>query len=292
MLVGGAPGGRLAAPLARCSPTSAPTSPRRCARPARGRRRGRPRRRAVDAEGVGRPPLRARSCSTRPASRSRRSSTSCTRSSTRRSAASRRAGASIVLGTPPEAATKPAERDRAARAGGLHARDRQGDRPRRDRPARLRRAGRRGRRSPATLRFLLSPRSAFVSGQVVRIGAGGAAPAPASTGTSRSPARSRSSPAPRAASARRSPSTLARDGAHVVGLDVPALEDDLKAVAAGIGGSALALDITDAGRAGRDRRAPEASSTEASTSSSTTPASRATARSGAWTPSAGTRSSP
>jgi 3-oxoacyl-[acyl-carrier protein] reductase len=40
-------------------------------------------------------------------------------------------------------------------------------------------------------------------------------------------------------------STLARDGAHVVGLDVPALEDDLKAVAAGIGGSALALDITD-----------------------------------------------
>ena len=38
--------------------------------------------------------------------------------------------------------------------------------------------------------------------------------------------------------------TLARDGAHVVGLDVPALEDDLKAVAAGIGGSSLALDIT------------------------------------------------
>lgn len=95
-----------------------------------------------------------------------------------------------------------------------------------------------------TLRFFLSPRSAFVSGQVVRIGAGGAAPAELDwerplagkvalvTGASRGIGAAIAS-------------TLARDGAHVVGLDVPALEEDLKAVAAGIGGSALALDITD-----------------------------------------------
>ena len=38
---------------------------------------------------------------------------------------------------------------------------------------------------------------------------------------------------------------LARDGAHVVGLDVPALAADLEAVTASIGGSSLTADITD-----------------------------------------------
>ncbi len=56
----------------------------------------------------------------------------------------------------------------------------------------------------STLRFLLSPKSAYVSGQVVRIGHGRPA-ARGQTGTSRWTARWRWSPAPRAASARPSP---------------------------------------------------------------------------------------
>ena len=38
--------------------------------------------------------------------------------------------------------------------------------------------------------------------------------------------------------------TLARDGAHVIVLDVPSAEADLTAVAERLGGTALALDIT------------------------------------------------
>jgi 3-oxoacyl-[acyl-carrier protein] reductase len=96
----------------------------------------------------------------------------------------------------------------------------------------------------STLRFLLSPRSAFVSGQVVRISKDGGVPegfdwdrpldgkVALVTGASRGIGAAIAT-------------TLARDGAHVVGLDVPALADDLQAVAAGIGGSALPADITD-----------------------------------------------
>ena len=79
----------------------------------------------------------------------------------------------------------------------------------------------------STLRFLLSPRSAYVSGQVVRIGRG-VAPTPEIdwerplagqpalvTGASRGIGAAIAA-------------TLARDGARVVGLDVPQA-DDLRA---------------------------------------------------------------
>lgn len=94
----------------------------------------------------------------------------------------------------------------------------------------------------STLRFLLSGRSTYVSGQVIRVGAGSAEP-PADwnrplggqvalvTGAARGIG---------AALAR----VLARDGAHVVTLDIPAAGDELAAVTNEIGGTAVQLDLT------------------------------------------------
>jgi 3-oxoacyl-[acyl-carrier protein] reductase len=101
----------------------------------------------------------------------------------------------------------------------------------------------------STLRFLLSAKSAYVSGQVIRIRPA-AVTAPADwdrpldekvalvTGAARGIGE---------AIAR----VLARDGAHVVCLDVPAAGDALAGVANDIGGSALQLDLTAADASAR-----------------------------------------
>jgi 3-oxoacyl-[acyl-carrier protein] reductase len=95
----------------------------------------------------------------------------------------------------------------------------------------------------STLRFLLSPRSAYVSGQVVRIGKGVAATPevdwerPLDGKVALVTGASRGIGAAIAA-------TLGRDGAKVIGLDVPQAADDLGRVMAEVNGEAIGLDIT------------------------------------------------
>ncbi|ATO20274.1 3-oxoacyl-ACP reductase [Acinetobacter sp. LoGeW2-3] len=93
----------------------------------------------------------------------------------------------------------------------------------------------------SALRFAISPRSAYVSGQVIRVSPAAtqdvdwtkplAGKTAVVTGASRGIGEAIAH-------------VLARDGAHVICLDVPQQQADLDRVAGEIGGSTLAIDIT------------------------------------------------
>ncbi|MGW4147248.1 3-oxoacyl-ACP reductase [Streptomyces albogriseolus] len=94
----------------------------------------------------------------------------------------------------------------------------------------------------STLRFLLSPKSAYVSGQVIAV-SDQESPAPEDADR---PLTGRTALVTGAARGigEAVAQALARDGAEVVVLDVPQAEDDARRVAERIGGSVLLLDMT------------------------------------------------
>jgi 3-oxoacyl-[acyl-carrier protein] reductase len=123
----------------------------------------------------------------------------------------------------------------------------------------------------ATLRFFLSPRSAYVSGQVVRIGTAGESASSGASGLRHASDTSLGSGANDVAGATSPPpgfdwaqplagrravvtgaargigaaiaSALAAEGAHVIGIDIPSARDALEATLRQLNGSALAFDI-------------------------------------------------
>ena len=157
----------------------------------------------------------------------------------------RRSGRVVVLGAPPEEAPTPRAAT-AQRALEGFVRSVAKEIGRKGSTAQLVQvASGGGGALESTLRFLLSARSAYVDGQVIRIEpASGAIDVPADwdrpldgrvaavTGSARGIGEAIAT-------------TLADQGAHVVCIDVPAAADALSQVANRIGGTSLAADITD-----------------------------------------------
>ncbi|HLI61688.1 MAG TPA: 3-oxoacyl-ACP reductase [Solirubrobacteraceae bacterium] len=154
-------------------------------------------------------------------------------------------GRIVVLGTPPAAAPEPEEAVAQRALEGL-----------------VRSLGKEARRGATAqlvyvapgaedqldspLRFLLSPRSAYVSGQVVRVGRRVGAKADATGLDWGTPLQGKVALVTGAARGIGAAiaEVLSREGAHVVGLDVEPMADDLAAVAGAIGGSSLTADVT------------------------------------------------
>ncbi|MBI1683652.1 3-oxoacyl-ACP reductase [Caulobacter hibisci] len=92
----------------------------------------------------------------------------------------------------------------------------------------------------STLAFLLSPRSAYVSGQVIRVEAAGVAADPSLGHAGRHVLVTGAARGIGEAIVR----LFAAEGARVTALDVPSAHDELQALAREIGADPLALDIT------------------------------------------------
>lgn len=94
----------------------------------------------------------------------------------------------------------------------------------------------------STLRFLLSPRSAYVSGQVIELTS--AAPGPVADWAAPLAGRTALVTGAARGIGASVASVLARDGARVVCLDIPQVREELARTAEELGATALPLDIT------------------------------------------------